>query len=86
MKLIISPLISLSLLPSPLDKEDSLGKDADNGLDFGPHHSDAATVCRHELGTGGEDLIALGHYWHPGRLIYYNRAELKQSDHRLVHH
>lgn len=37
------------------------------------------------MGTGGKDeLVTIGHQWHPGRLLYYNRAELKQSDHRWV--
>lgn len=53
--------------------------------DFGIHPSDAVTVCEGEVGGGGrEELVTIGHQWHPGRLLYYNRAELKQSDHRPV--
>ena len=55
--------------------------------DFGPHASDAGVVCHHEMGLASPEggvASPLGeqHQWHPGRLIYYNRAELKQSDHR----
>lgn len=52
--------------------------------DFGPHRSDAHVLCHHDMGSGGmKDPLPLGHHrWHPGRLLYYNRAELKQSDHR----
>ncbi len=48
--------------------------------DFGLHPSDAAGVCGGMM--GGEDVASAEHRWHPGRLLYYNRAELKQSDHR----
>ena len=51
--------------------------------DFGLHPSDAGVVCGHDMGGGGGGgLVNTGHPWHPGRLLYYNRAELKQSDHR----
>ena len=51
--------------------------------DFGLHPSDADVVCGKEMeGGGGGRLVNTGHTWHPGRLLYYNRAELKQSDHR----
>ena len=33
---------------------------------------------------GGGELVNTGHPWHPGRLLFYGRAELKQSDHRPV--
>ena len=53
--------------------------------DFGPHPSDAGRVYRGEMeGGGGGDLVNTNHSWHPGRLLYYGRAELKQSDHRPV--
>ena len=51
------------------------------GVDFGLHPSDAGVVCGGEFDT---DLVAVGYKWHPGRLLYYGRAELKQSDHRCV--
>ena len=35
-------------------------------------------------GGGGGELVNTGHPWHPGRLLFYGRAELKQSDHRPV--
>ena len=54
--------------------------------DFGPHGSDAGVLYQHEMGTGGvtDEATPPAHQWHPGRLVYYNRAELKQSDHRYV--
>jgi len=55
----------------------------DIGVDFGPHPCDAGLV------VGGEFTPPLGlgdgHPWHPGRLLYYNRSELKQSDHRYMY-
>ena len=45
---------------------------------FGSHTSDAARVYERELSSGSPDL----QWWHPGRLLYYGRAELKTSDHR----
>ena len=56
-------------------------------LDLGPHPSDAAFVFQQDIGMGGGAKGAAlleCHSWHPGRLIYYNRAELKQSDHRSI--
>ena len=55
-------------------------------LDLGPHPSDAGMVCHHDIGVVGSRGVAASerHFWHPGRLIYYNRAELKQSDHRYA--
>ena len=51
--------------------------------DFGLHRSDAGKVCgEHMAGGGGGGLVNTGHPWHPGRLLFYGRAELKQSDHR----
>ena len=35
-------------------------------------------------GGGGGELVNTSHPWHPGRLLHYGRAELKQSDHRPV--
>lgn len=53
--------------------------------DFGIHPSDAGKVYRREMeGGGGGELVNTGHPWHPGRLLFYGRAELKQSDHRPV--
>lgn len=53
--------------------------------DFGLHPNDAGKVYRREMeGGGGGDLVNTGHPWHPGRLLFYGRAELKQSDHRPV--
>ncbi|CAI7990552.1 Synaptojanin-1, partial [Geodia barretti] len=53
--------------------------------DFGLHRSDAGKVYRREMeGGGGGELVNTGHPWHPGRLLFYGRAELKQSDHRPV--
>ncbi len=62
----------------------SLQKSTD--LDLGPHPSDTAVICQHDIGVGGSRGMAETerHIWHPGRLVYYNRAELKQSDHRCV--
>ena len=55
------------------------------GWDFGLHPSDAGRVYKREMeGGGGGELVNTGHTWHPGRLLYYGRAELKQSDHRPV--
>lgn len=48
--------------------------------DFGLHPSDAAAVCGGMMGR--EEGATPTHTWHPGRLLYYSRAELKQSDHR----
>ena len=45
------------------------------GVDCGLHVSDVLMLC-------GEDLKQRQPYWHPGRLMYYGRAELKTSDHR----
>ena len=55
--------------------------DASAHWDFGLHPSDAGVVCSGDM-EGGRALVDPGHPWHPGRLLYYNRAELKQSDHR----
>ena len=53
--------------------------------DFGLHSSDAGRVYRREMeGGGGGELVNTAHAWRPGRLLYYGRAELKQSDHRPV--
>jgi hypothetical protein len=53
--------------------------------DFGIHPSDAGKVYRREMeGGGGGELVNTAHPWHPGRLLFYGRAELKQSDHRPV--
>ena len=53
--------------------------------DFGLQPNDAEMMCGFEMGTGGKDeLVTIGHQWHPGKLLYYNRAELKQSDHRYM--
>lgn len=68
---------------NPHLQPDSVSKD----FDFGPHASDATSVCYHDLAatTATEvGVVSPSHVWHPGRLIYYNRAELKQSDHRPV--
>ena len=35
-------------------------------------------------GGGGGALVNTSHPWSPGRLLFYGRAELKQSDHRPV--
>lgn len=37
-------------------------------------------MCERELTSGDEAL----EWWHPGRLLYYGRTELKTSDHRPV--
>ena len=53
--------------------------------DFGLHPSDAGRVyCQEMEGGGGGELVNTSHPWHPGRLLFYGRAELKQSDHRPV--
>ena len=51
--------------------------------DFGPHPSDAGSLCGQYMDGGGA-LVNTGHPWHPGRLLFYGRAELKTSDHRQV--
>ena len=57
----------------------------DGRWEFGLHPSDAAGVCAWQMGAGGrEELVQVGHSWHPGRLLYYGRSELKQSDHRYA--
>ena len=43
--------------------------------DVGLHPSDV-------LMTYGEDLKTKQPYWNPGKLMFYDRAELKTSDHR----
>ena len=62
----------------------SEGSEVKSSYDFGLHPSDAEELVAWQMGNGGVDdqLVTLGHEWHPGRLLYYNRAELKQSDHR----
>ena len=45
------------------------------GEDFGYHVSDVLTLY-------SDDLKQRQPYWHPGKLMYYGRAELKTSDHR----
>lgn len=64
-----------------IDSESSIQK---SSHDFGLHPSDAEQEVGWQMHNGGveDQLITLGHEWHPGRLLYYNRAELKQSDHR----
>ena len=63
---------------------DSEGDARKSSHDFGLHPSDAEQEVGWQMRNGGveEQLVTLGHEWHPGRLLYYNRAELKQSDHR----
>ena len=73
--------------PDPPDlrhTEDAADSAASRGLDFGLCPSDAAEVCGALMdgGGGGGQLVSVGHPWHPGRLLHYGRAELKQSDHR----
>ena len=46
-----------------------------NGGEFGRHVSDVLMLY-------GEDLKQRQPYWHPGKLMFYGRAELKTSDHR----
>ena len=76
-------MVSLSLsLTAGEEREDSPPAVA---WDFGLHPSDAGKVCKREMeGGGGGGLVNTSHPWHPGRLLFYNRAELKQSDHRPV--
>ncbi len=61
-------------------------QEEDSSHDFGLHPSDAWTICREEMEAdiaSEQDYKDFPlHRWHPGRLVYYNRAELKQSDHR----
>ena len=63
---------------------DSESSEQKSPHDFGLHPSDAEQEVGWQMHNGGveEQLVTLGHEWHPGRLLYYNRAELKQSDHR----
>ncbi len=77
----LSALVSATIVTncaSSLDAEQA-SLAVPSGMDFGLHPCDAGVVCGGELSG---DLVAMGHQWHPGRLLYYNRAELKQSDHR----
>ena len=69
-------------------------------VDFGLHPSDAAVVYVRELeelraaklkepapsASPEQDHCSSSHVWHPGRLLFYGRAELKTSDHRCVVH
>ena len=48
--------------------------------EFGWHPSTAQKVYERELNSEDPAL----QWWHPGRLLYYGRAELKTSDHRPV--
>ncbi len=73
------PLSNVLLLVTGLLLTSDASVPVPSGMDFGLHPCDAGVVCGGEL--SGE-LVAMGHQWHPGRLLYYNRAELKQSDHR----
>jgi len=74
---------SQSRLPETSSEVCDSGDAASPHWDFGLHPSDADVVCSGEM-EGGGALVNTGHPWHPGRLLYYNRAELKQSDHRPV--
>lgn len=77
-----SPSFSLSLAVSGEERE---GSPPGVAWDFGLQPSDAGKVYRREMeGGGGGELVNTSHTWHPGRLLYYSRAELKQSDHRPV--
>lgn len=68
----------------PLTGTDAENSEAKPSHDFGLHPCDAEQEVGWQMGNGGAEaqLVMLGHEWHPGRLLYYNRAELKQSDHR----
>ncbi len=48
--------------------------------EYGWHASTVQKVCERELSSGDHAL----QWWHPGRLLYYGRTELKTSDHRPV--
>lgn len=75
------PLLTSYILSLLFCCSEEDGERATPRWDFGLHPSDAAVVCREEM-TGGGRLVNTGHSWHPGRLLHYGRAELKQSDHR----
>lgn len=51
-----------------------------NSGEFGWHPSTVQKVCERELSSGDHAL----QWWHPGRLLYYGRTELKTSDHRPI--
>ena len=78
-----SPLYSISIHMYYVCTDSESG-DQKSSHDFGLHPSDAEQEVGWQMRNGGveEQLVTLGHEWHPGRLLYYNRAELKQSDHR----
>ncbi len=71
-----------SLISSPCAAEVGEGP---THWDLGLHPSDARDMCEGVMGGGeGSSPDHPGNPGHPGRLLYYGRAELKQSDHRLA--
>lgn len=68
------------------EEEEAAASATSRHLDFGLYPSDTAEMCGSLMdgGGGGGQLVSVGHPWHPGRLLHYGRAELKQSDHRPV--